>query len=49
MTTTNKRVLYVGGLADEVDEKVLQVNYLGWALNRVHLHFACMLYTWYAK
>lgn len=25
---TNKRVVYVGGLAEEVDEKVLQVNYL---------------------
>ena len=26
MATANKRVVYVGGLADEVDEKVIQVN-----------------------
>lgn len=27
--SANKRVLYVGGLAEEVDEKVLQVSKLG--------------------
>ena len=27
MATANKRVIYVGGLAEEVDEKVIQVNF----------------------
>ena len=26
MTAANKRILYVGGLAEEVDEKILQVK-----------------------
>lgn len=31
-STTNKRILYVGGLAEEVDEKVLQVG-VTWELD----------------